>query len=136
MSIFNPARIVVGRSLRRLKKFYLRRLGVEIGEDVFISLGAKIDTSLGKVVIKDNALITNGCFIVSHGPIQRINPEKSYESETIIGENAFIGVNSVVLMGVEIGENSIVGAGSVVTEDVTSNTVVMGNPAKKVKEIE
>lgn len=53
-----------------------------------------------------------------------------------IKKNAWIGAGAIILPGVTIGENAIVGAGSVVTHDVPTNTVVAGNPAKMVKELD
>jgi galactoside O-acetyltransferase len=52
-----------------------------------------------------------------------------------ICDNAWIGMNAVILKGVTIGENSIVGAGAVVTKSVPANVVVAGNPAVIVKEL-
>lgn len=51
-------------------------------------------------------------------------------------DNAWIGMKSIILKGVTIGEGAIVAAGSVVTKDVPSWTMVGGNPAKVIKEIE
>lgn len=48
---------------------------------------------------------------------------------------AIIGANSTILPGVVIGERSLVGAGSVVTKDVANETVVAGNPAVVIKNI-
>ena len=47
-----------------------------------------------------------------------------------IGNNVFIGADSVVLCNTRIGDNVIIGAGSVVTRDIPSNSVYAGNPAK------
>lgn len=47
-----------------------------------------------------------------------------------IGNNVFIGANSIVLCDTRIGDNVIVGAGSVVTHDIPSNCVYAGNPAR------
>ena len=47
-----------------------------------------------------------------------------------IGNNVFIGAESVVLPGVTIGNNVVVGANSTVTKDVPDNVVVAGTPAK------
>ena len=49
-----------------------------------------------------------------------------------IGDNVFIGEGSHIFYDVRIGENVIVVSGSVVTNDIPSNTVVRGNPARKV----
>lgn len=47
-----------------------------------------------------------------------------------IGNNVFIGADSIVLCNTRIGDNVIIGAGSVVTHDIPSNSVYAGNPAK------
>lgn len=52
-----------------------------------------------------------------------------------ICNDAWIGLNVIILKGVTIGEGAIVGAGSVVTKDVPAWTVVAGNPAKVVKNL-
>lgn len=53
-----------------------------------------------------------------------------------IRQDAWIGAHSLVLRGVTIGEGAIVAAGSVVTKDVPPFTIVAGNPAKIVRELE
>lgn len=54
----------------------------------------------------------------------------------VIEQNVWIGGAAIVLPGVRIGQNAVVGAGAVVTREVPANTVVCGNPARVVKEIE
>ena len=52
-----------------------------------------------------------------------------------IGNNVWIGGGAIVLPGVSVGENSVIGAGTVVTKDVPANVVVVGNPAREVKQL-
>jgi len=52
-----------------------------------------------------------------------------------INDNAWVGMNCIILKGVTIGEGAIVAAGSVVTKDVQAWTLVGGNPARILKEI-
>lgn len=55
---------------------------------------------------------------------------------TQIGDNVFVGMKSIILMGSQIGNNVIIGAGSVVSGNIPSNVVVAGNPAKVVCTLE
>jgi acetyltransferase-like isoleucine patch superfamily enzyme len=48
----------------------------------------------------------------------------------VIGENVWIGGNTIILPGITIGDNAVIGAGSVVTKDVPAGTLVAGEPAK------
>ena len=63
--------------------------------------------------------------------VHSINKIKS--APIIIGDDVFIGANSIILKGVTIGSRSILGAGSVVTKNIPSDEVWAGNPAKFLK---
>jgi len=54
----------------------------------------------------------------------------------VIEDDVFVGMDSLILKGVTVGEGSVVGAGSVVSRDVPPGTVVAGNPAAVVAEME
>lgn len=51
----------------------------------------------------------------------------------VIGENVFIGCNSLILKGTVIGDNTTIGAGSVVSGAIPANCVAAGNPAKVIR---
>lgn len=53
----------------------------------------------------------------------------------VIKDDVFIGMNCLILKGVEIGEGSVIGAGSVVSRDVPPRTMVGGNPARIIREV-
>jgi acetyltransferase-like isoleucine patch superfamily enzyme len=52
----------------------------------------------------------------------------------IIGDNVWIGMNSVVLPGITIGDNVAIGANSVVTKNIPSNSIAAGNPCRIIRE--
>jgi len=54
----------------------------------------------------------------------------------IIGNNVWIGANSVILPELTIGDNVVIGAGSVVTKDIPSNSIAVGNPCKVIRKKE
>ena len=70
----------------------------------------------------------------------RNNHEKQFGEFTpqpvIVGDNVWIGMNSVVMRGVTIGENTIIGANSVVTKSIPANVIAVGSPCKVIKERE
>ena len=55
---------------------------------------------------------------------------------TLVKRGASIGSSATLLCGVTVGESAIVGAGSLVTKDVPAKTIVAGNPARILREIE
>ena len=73
--------------------------------------------------------------VIANHPLR--SPEPQTAAQPIrIGRNVWIGFECCVLPGVQIGDGSIVGARSVVTQDVPPFTLVAGNPARVIREIE
>ena len=115
----------------------LRKQGMKIGKGtVLFSDDVTIDTQRPWMVeIGEYCKITQGVVILQHdysrSVLRRVYGEVIGESQkTVIGDNVFIGVNSIILMGSQIGDNVIIGAGSVVSGNIPNNVVVAGNPAK------
>jgi len=104
---------------------------IEIGRNVHIN-GAYIHCqrhiSIGNycvIAAGVNILDSNGHIVLSRNrTIGRDDP-----SAIIIGNNVWIGLNSIILKGTIIGDNSIVGAGSVVKGNFPENSIIKGNPA-------
>lgn len=63
------------------------------------------------------------------------NSAYEYGKEVVIGDNVWIGGNTVVCQGVRIGDNVVIGAGSVVTKDIPDWSVAAGNPCKVIRKI-
>ncbi len=70
------------------------------------------------------------------GCIRDKHPDFDCFGKVIIGDYVYIGSNSLIMPGVTIGNNVLVAAGSVVTKSVPSNTVVAGNPARVICNID
>lgn len=122
----------------------IRRGGGRIGQNVkfFDVQTCFIDPTRPWLLrIGDNVSITRGCVILTHdySKIVLKNLYGPYYGEgqvTTIGNNVFIGMNSIVLMGTTIGNNVIVGAGSVCHGNYPDNVVIAGNPAKVICTLE
>lgn len=85
--------------------------------------------------------ITAGVTILTHdysrSVLRRAYGEVVGEGRrTTIGNNVFIGMNSIILMGTHIGNNVIVGAGSVVSGNIPDNVVIAGNPARVIRTLD
>ena len=90
-----------------------------------------MDTLIPQMVeIGDNFVSAPGSVITAHDSSTFNHTGKHRIERVIIGNNVYLGSNSVVLPGVNIGDNVIVGAGAIVTKDIPSNKVVVGNPAR------
>ncbi|MFC0187176.1 acyltransferase [Fictibacillus aquaticus] len=105
--------------------------------NVFQSPGSYFQCHDGKIFIGKNVHIAPNCGIITTNH-KNDNPDLHEPGkDIIIGDNCWIGMNSVILPGVKLGNNTIVGAGSVVTKSFPDGYVVIGGtPAKKIKLIE
>ena len=116
-------------------EFY-RNQGIKIGKGtVAFTRDFFIDTQRPWMIeIGEYCKLTEGVIILQHdysrSVLRRCYGDIIGESKkTLIGNNVFIGINSIILMGANIGNNVIIGAGSVVSGTVPNNVVIAGNPA-------
>lgn len=107
----------------------------EIGKGVVMAPLSQLSPD---VLIKNNCILYANSF-VGHGSTLEdyvvISNNASIGARVHIHRGAHIGSNCSIREGVTIGEFSVVGAGSVVLKDVMPNTIIVGNPAKKLREI-
>lgn len=121
---------------------YYRKLGMTIGEDTHI-FSRLISSEPFLISIGKNVTISTGVSLLTHdasvGAIVGRHVYSDIVGPITIGNNCFIGANSIILPGVRIPDNSIVAAGSVVTKTVVNHLddytihnegfVIGGNPA-------
>jgi len=116
---------------------------VSIGSHSVIEHHLKIEDNVrihSNVFIPEYSLLKDGCLIgpnvVCTNAFHPLCPKvKECLKGPTIGENAKVGANVTLLPAVVVGKNALVGAGAVVIEDVPPEAVVVGNPAKVVKNI-
>lgn len=106
---------------------------VRIDESTIVMPGSiiNIDSSIGKnSIINTGAIIEHDCKIGDHC---HIAPGVHISGAVNIGELSFIGIGATIIQGIKIGKNVTIGAGSVVIKDIPDNVIVVGNPAKIIK---
>ena len=114
---------------------FLKFGGVNINGRVLIYGGIGIDTvAPERIHIGNNTTITAGVKILTHYLDPTLAGRHFRLGDVHIGENVFIGVNSIICNSVSIGDGAIIGAGSIVTKDIPPYQVWAGNPAKYIKD--
>ncbi|KYD26378.1 Acyl-[acyl-carrier-protein]--UDP-N-acetylglucosamine O-acyltransferase [Geobacillus stearothermophilus] len=135
--------------VKLLKIFFIKN----IGENVDILTGVR--WFLGKnIYIEDNVFINKDVYFDDKAPIKigsgtwighyvkfitathDIKNMEELAKPIEVGKYCWIGANVTILPGVKIGDFCVIGANSVVTKDVNDKSVVVGNPAKKIKDRE
>lgn len=110
---------------------------IEVGENFFANYNCTI-IDVAKVKIGDNCQLAPNVAIYTAGhPVHPDSRNSLYEYGigVTIGDNVWIGGNTVILPGVHIGSNTVIGAGSVVTKDIPDWVIAAGNPCKVIREI-
>ena len=110
---------------------------IEVGKNFFANYNCTI-LDVAKVKIGDNCQLAPNVAIYTAGhPVHSDTRNTMYEYgiEVTIGDNVWVGGNTVICPGVHIGSNTVIGAGSVVTKDIPDWVVAAGNPCKVIRKI-
>lgn len=110
---------------------------IEVGRNFFANYNCTI-IDVAKVTIGDNCQMAPNVAVYTAGhPVHPVSRNSMYEYgiEVTIGDNVWIGGNTVILPGVHIGSNTVIGAGSVVTKDIPDWVIAGGNPCKVIRRI-
>jgi len=125
------------------------REGCKLADDILIGrsvmlqvntvIGARtkiMDTChLGDMVVEEDVFLSTHVCTAAENSIGRADVVGKWGGP-YIARGAYVGVNATLLPGVRIGEDSVVAASATVTKDVTPGTLVMGTPARFVRNVE
>lgn len=129
---------------------FTQRCSIIVNENAHLEIGNNLGMSQTaivcqkKIIIKNNVKLGGGVKIYdtdfhSLNSAERANFETDMANKNMasvtIGNNVFVGANSIILKGVIIGDNSIIGAASVVSKSIPKNEIWGGNPAKFIRKI-
>jgi acetyltransferase-like isoleucine patch superfamily enzyme len=129
------------------KKNFIRRncsiimdMGIlKIGDNFFMNNYSSINC-FGKIEIGNDCLFGEGVRLYDHNynyrskQAETINKKGHQKGFIIIGNNCWLGSNTVVLMNVKIGNNVIVGANNIVFKDIPDNSIIIAKQDLSIRE--
>lgn len=134
--------------MNAIKKI-IHRLRGETPTEVLISRGMKVGIDFQRqqsvildpdhcwlIEIGDHVTIAPRVHILCHDASTKAFLNYTKIGRVTIGNNVFIGAESVVLPGVTIGNNVVIGANSTVTQNIPDNSVAVGSPARVICTLE
>jgi maltose O-acetyltransferase len=112
-------------------------LGLQLGERTFVARTAYLDPGHPWLItIGDGAGLAPGVIVLTHDASMRGHMGCTRIARVEIGKRVFVGAGAIILPGSRIGDDAIVGAGAVVRGNVPPRTLVVGNPACVVSDVD
>ena len=138
----NPLKIAIDYwQLRRNPVRYAKKIGVRIGQGCrLLNIHSKTFGSEPYLItIGNHVTVTSGVRFINHDGGMWIFRQQEPDIELFgpieIGNNVFLGMNTLILPNVTIGNDCVIGAGSIVTKSIPSGSVAVGTPARVIKSI-
>ena len=128
---------IIRRIIGEVPTRTLIKRGLSVGKNFNRQQGCFIDpTHCWLIEIGDNVTMSIRVVLMAHDASTKNVTGYTKIGKIKIGNNVFIGANSIILPNVTVGDNSIIGANSVITKDIPPNCVVAGNPAKVISSLD
>ena len=139
-SLLIQGRLKIGNNVRIWSTIQQTRLSVFRGAELVIGKGTYINGA--RISAKHHVKIGANCTIAPEVLIMdsdfhdmRDQTKEGLSQAVIIEDNVWVATRATILKGITIGAHSVVAAGAVVTKDVPPYTVVGGNPARIIKQL-
>lgn len=129
--------------IKRLIKRFIYRLRADFCTEDLIDMGLKVGKNFCRmhgvildpshcwlISIGDNVTLAPRVHVLAHDASTCNHLGYARIGNVVIGNNVFVGAESVILPNVSIGDNSVIGANSTVSRDIPANVVAAGSPAK------
>lgn len=115
----------------------LLRMGMKVGAHFERLNGVILDPShCWLIEIGENVTLAPRVHILCHDASTKNFLGYTKIGRVNIGNNVFVGAETVIMPGVTVGNNVIIGANSTVTHDIPNNVVAVGSPAKVISTLE
>jgi acetyltransferase-like isoleucine patch superfamily enzyme len=111
---------------------------VKVGAKTWIGPFVVLDGSGGGLVIGDHCSISAGVQIYTHDTVRSAvsgGVEPYEHAPTRIGNNCYLGPQTVVAKGVSVGDGSVIGANSLVLDDIPPGVKAFGTPCRVVSDL-
>lgn len=141
MTIRGLYRILYKKTFGKLNPVkFAKKIGVNINGSLHLYGRVEWSTEPWIITLGNNVHITDGVKFLTHdgGTLlfrDRV-PDLEITKPIVVGDNVYIGNNTIILPGVTIGSNVVIGAGAIVSRDIPDNSVAVGVPARVIKTAE
>lgn len=145
--------IIIGENVTFISDTKYNYIGINkpssifVGENALLQIGSNTGLSgtsiyvSTKIVIGDNCNFGGNTFIwdTDFHPLDCLQRRRGLNgtkcAPVVIGNDVFVGANTIILKGVVIGDMAIIGAGSVVTKSIPASEIWAGNPARFIRKV-
>lgn len=111
--------------------------GLQIGRGTFVARDAYLDPGHPWLItIGEDSGLSPRTIVMVHDASMRRHIDRTLIAPVVIGDRVFVGAGAIILPGTRIGDDSVIAAGAVVRGDIPPWSMVAGNPAKVVSDVQ
>ena len=137
ISIKKGSKLILGKNYRSRYNVSFRIYDkgvVKIGDNCFFNDNCSINCR-SNIEIGDNVICGQNVLFFDHNHNYKENIKEFVNKPIKIGNNVWIGANTIILNGVTIGDNVVIGAGSIVREDIDNNSLYVEDKKSIIRNI-